>query len=199
MERVEQTETVSDQALVARCQAGEEGAFDELVLRYQQRALNVAFQVLRNHEDASEVAQDAFVNVYRHISEFRGDSEFRTWLHQIVLNLARNKHRWWKRRGKATTVSMDQPLATAEGELMREFEAPGDAPDRALVRREYVLEISAVMDQLPRKFREVLVLRNIEELSYEEIAEVLDCSIGTVKSRIARAREALRAKVKVEG
>ncbi len=198
MERVEQTEAVNDRELVTRCQEGDESAFDELVQRHQQRALNVAWQVLRNYEDATEVAQDAFVSVYRHIGEFRGDSEFRTWLHQIVLNLARNKHRWWKRRGKAATVSLDCPLPTAEGELARELASPTDAPDTALAKGEYVREIHGAMERLPRKFREVLVLRNVEELSYEEIAVVLDCSIGTVKSRIARAREALRERMQMQ-
>ncbi len=199
MERVEPTEAARDQELVARCRAGDEGAFDELVLRHQHRALNVAYQVLRNHEDACEVAQDAFVNVYRHINEFRGESEFRIWLHQIVLNLARNKHRWWKRRGRPVTVSMDRPVATADGALAREFESSEDAPDRVLVKTEFVREIGAAMERLPRRFREVLVLRNIEELSYDEIARVLDCSVGTVKSRMARAREALRGRIKTEG
>jgi RNA polymerase sigma-70 factor (ECF subfamily) len=183
---------VSDQELVARCQAGEQGAFDTLVLRHQQRALNVAYQLLRNHEDAMEVAQDAFVRAYRSIHEFRGDAAFTTWLHQIVVNLARNKHRWWTRRGRAITASLDQPLETSDGPVEPQIASAAPGPDDLALRREFLGRLDVCMGRLPRKFREVLVLRNVEELSYEEIAVVLRCSVGTVKSRIARARESLR-------
>lgn len=196
MERVTPVEEVSDQEWIARFRNGDETAFNQLVLRHQQRAFNLAYQVVRNHEDAVEVAQDAFVSVYRHIDQFRGDCAFTTWLHQIVMNLARNKHRWWKRRGRPSSISLDAPLATADGTLDRQLAAPDDPPDQTAVNVEFVDQIARAMAGLPLKFREVLVLRNIEELSYEEIATVLRCSVGTVKSRIARAREALRAQLK---
>src|SRR5207302_10426569 len=106
----------SDHELLERCRAGDETAFDELVVRHQQRAFNVAYQVLRDREDAAEVAQDAFVRIYRSIGDFRGECEFTTWLHQIVVNLARNKHRWWKRRGRDASVSLDSPVAMPDGE-----------------------------------------------------------------------------------
>ena len=192
MERVVNTEATSDRELVARCRAGEEGAFDELVTRHQQRALNVAYQVTRDFEDAAEIAQDAFVNVYRNIGTFRGECEFTTWLHQIVVNLARNRRRWWHRRGRETTISMDCPVATAEGELVREVAAATAAPDVEAVRAEYGRQLSVMLGRLPVKFREVLVLRNVEDLSYEEMAMALRCSVGTVKSRLARARDQLR-------
>ena len=185
MERVLYSEAVSDRELVARLQSGDERAFDELVVRHQQRALNVAYQLLRDHEDATEVAQDAFVRIYRSIGEFRGDCEFTTWLHQIVVNLARNKHRWWHRRGKQASVSMDCPVEM-------HLAASGDTPDVEAGNAEFVQVLSERMDELPSKFREVLVLRNVENMRYEEIAVALGCSVGTVKSRIARAREALR-------
>jgi RNA polymerase sigma-70 factor (ECF subfamily) len=194
MERVENSEavTASDRELVARCRGGDEEAFDELVRRHQQRALNVAYQLLRDHEDATEVAQDAFVRVYRSINEFRGECEFTTWLHQIVVNLARNKHRWWTRRGRQATVSMDCPVQTTDGEMTMQVAAKTDAPDAAAVKAEFVNMLNEKMAGLPMQFREVLVLRNVENMSYHEIATALDCSIGTVKSRIARAREVLR-------
>lgn len=194
MERVIPNEPseVSDRNLVERCQAGDEGAFDELVIRHQQRAFNVAYQLLRDREDATEVAQDAFVRIYRNISGFRGECEFTTWLHQVVVNLAHNKHRWWKRRGKATTVSLDAPKEGEEGPMEVQVAATTDTPDVVVVKAEFVQAISARMEALPAMFREVLILRNVENLSYEEIAVVLKCSVGTVKSRIARAREALR-------
>jgi RNA polymerase sigma-70 factor (ECF subfamily) len=191
-ERVINREEVSDRELVARCQAGDDQAFDDLVLRHQRRALNVAYQLLRNYEDATEVAQDAFVRIYENISEFRGDCEFTTWLHQIVVNLARNKHRWWKRRGKQATVSLDCPVETADGEMTRQVPATTAAPDREAVAAEFVKLLDGKLAELPQIFREVLVLRNVEEMSYQDMAMMLGCSVGTVKSRIARAREALR-------
>jgi len=201
MERVIQPDaekSASDHELLDRCRAGDEEAFDDLVRRHQQRAFNVAFQVLRDREDATEVAQDAFVRIYRSMDNFRGECEFTTWLHQIVVNLARNKHRWWKRRGRQSSVSLDSPVEMGDGEAPMQIAASGDAPDVETVKAEFVELLSRRMEELPRKLREVLVLRNVENLSYEQIAVVLDCSIGTVKSRIARAREALRDSMQEE-
>ena len=174
---------VGDRELVARCQAGNAAAFDELVRRHQGRAFNVAWQLLRNREDATEVAQDAFVRIHRTVANFRGECEFTTWLHQIVVNLAHNKHRWWRRRGRPETDTLDDD---------RQIAAPTLQPDVAAAQRELARTLSARIAALPAQFREVLVLRNVEDLSYEEIAVVLKCEVGTVKSRIARAREALR-------
>ena len=201
MERVLNPEgkaEASDQVLLERCRAGDETAFDDLVLRHQQRAFNVAFQLLHDHEDATEVAQDAFVRIYRSVDNFRGECEFTTWLHQIVVNLARNKHRWWKRRGRQASVSLDSPVKTADGEVSLQIADNTDPPDVQTVKAEFIELLSRRMSELPRKFREVLILRNVDNLSYEQIAEVLKCSIGTVKSRIARARETLRESMKDE-
>jgi len=200
MEGVVQTEPteVSDRELIARCQTGDEPAFDALVRRHQQRAFNVAYQLLRDREDATEVAQDAFVRIYRSVKEFRGECEFTTWLHQIVVNLAHNKHRWWQRRGRALTVSLDAPLETDDGAVELQMPATGGGPDAEAAKAEFVRTLSAKMAALPVQFREVLVLRNVENLRYEEIAVVLKCSVGTVKSRIARARDALRDSMKHE-
>jgi len=189
---------VSDQELLERCRTGDETAFDALVRRHQQRAFHVAFQVLRDAEDAAEVAQDAFVRIYRSVNDFRGECEFTTWLHQIVINLARNKHRWWKRRGRQSSVSLDSAWEMDGGDTPMQMAASGDAPDVEAVKSEFVKRLYGKLEELPRKFREVLVLRNVEGLSYEQIASVLGCSIGTVKSRIARAREALRESMQDE-
>lgn len=183
---------VSDRELVARCRAGDEAAFDALVLRHRERAFNIAYPLLLNCEDATEVAQDAFVKVYRTIGEFRGDCEFTTWLYQIVVNLARNKRRWWMRRGRKMTVSMDCPVETPDGEMTAQVAAATDPPDAEVARAEFVRTLEDRIANLPTRYREVLLLRNVEDMSYQKIAVVLDCSVGTVKSRIARAREALR-------
>ena len=126
---------------------GDETAFDKLVFRHQQRALNVAFQLLRDREDAMEVAQDAFVRVYRGISEFRGDSEFTTWLHQIVVNLARNKRRWWTRRGREKAVSLDGGLTTMDGDAKLQVAAADVPPDVAAVKKEFVQAVGEHLAQ----------------------------------------------------
>jgi RNA polymerase sigma-70 factor (ECF subfamily) len=190
--------STTDRELVAQAQGGDEAAFEELVRRHQHRAANVAFQLLRDEEDAVEVAQDAFVRIYRNIGGFRGECEFTTWLHQIVVNLARNKHRWWWRRGRQLTDSLDEPADTGDGEVARQVAAPTEAADVELAKAEFVRMLEREMAELPVNFREVLVLRNVEGLSYEQIAAVLRCSVGTVKSRIARARESLREAMKAE-
>jgi len=188
----------SDRELITQAQRGDDAAFEELVQRHQRRAINVAFQLLRNEEDAVEVAQDAFVRVYRSLGGFRGECEFTTWLHQIVVNLARNKHRWWWRRGREVTTSLDAPVEAGDGEMSEQVAAQTDPADVELAKTEFVRTLERNMTELPRKFREVLALRNVEGLGYEEIAVVLRCSVGTVKSRIARAREALREAMRDE-
>ncbi len=188
----EPAEKTADRVLVVRCQAGDEAAFDVLVLRHRERAFNIAYPLLLNHEDATEVAQDAFVNVYRNIRNFRGDSEFTTWLYQIVTNLARNKRRWWNRRGRKETVSMDCPAETSDGEMTRQAAVTTEAPDVEAARAEFVNTLNEKMAKLAQDQREVLMFRAVKDMSYDEIAVMLGCSVGTVKSRIARAREALR-------
>ena len=157
---------VSDHELVDRCRAGDEKAFDDLVVRHQQRAFNVAYQVLRDREDATEVAQDAFVRIYRSVGEFRGECEFTTWLHQIVVNLARNKHRWWKRRGREASVSLDSPVAMPDGEAPLQVAATGDTPDVQTVKAEFVELLNRRMDELPRKLREVLSCQQRAQLPH---------------------------------
>src|SRR5580704_12720132 len=156
MERVlnpEDMAEASDQVLLERCRAGDETAFDDLVLRHQQRAFNVAFQLLHDHEDATEVAQDAFVRIYRSIDSFRGECEFTTWLHQIVVNLARNKHRWWKRRGRQASVSLASMVETADGEVPVQTAGNTDAPDVQAVKVDFVKSFGRRMAELPRKLR----------------------------------------------
>lgn len=189
MERVVQSEgtAATDRELVKRCQAGEEAAFDELVLRHRTRAFHIAYPLLQNHEDATEVAQDTFVRVYHRIAEFRGECEFTTWLYQIVINLARNKRRWWKRRGRQQAVPLDANLAASTA-----------TPDGEAARADFLERLQLKAAELPAKFREALLLRSVEGMSYEQIAVMLDCSIGTVKSRIARGREQLREAMREE-
>ncbi len=189
-------EVAVDKLLVDRFKNGDQSAFDEMVLRYWDRIFIMVKQLLGNSEDAEEVTQDAFVRAHRGLENFRGDSAFSTWLYQIATNLARNKYWYWWRRKRDKSISFDQPLGE-EGDLTLAdvFPAEAQTPKDETVTREFVDRIAECMNMLNTKHREVLVLRNVQNLSYEEIASILNISVGTVKSRIARARSGLREKM----
>ena len=167
-----------------------------MVSRYWGRIYAMVHQLLRNPEDAEEVTQDTFIRAHRGLVNFRGESAFSTWLYQIATNLARNRYWYWWRRRRDKTVSFDQPIGgDNETTLAEVIPAELETPEDATITQEFVNRIAECMCKLSPKHREILVLRNVKNLSYEEIAEILHISVGTVKSRIARARESLRAKM----
>jgi len=186
-------EVAIDRILVDRFRSGDLNAFDEMVNRYWDRIYAMVSQLLRNQQDAEEVTQDAFIRAHRGLTNFRGDSSFSTWLYQIATNLARNRYWYWWRRKRDKTLSFDAPVS-AESETTLAEIIPADVitPEDATVTQEFVDRVAAGMEQLSEKHREILVLRNVQNLAYEEIAEILSISVGTVKSRIARARESLK-------
>ena len=185
-----------DRLLVDRFKQGDQSAFEQMVKRHWDRIYAMVNQLLRNTQDAEEVTQDTFIRAHRGLANFRGDSAFSTWLYQIATNLARNRYWYWWRRRRDQTVSFDQPIGTDyETTLAEVFPAEVETPEDATVTQEFVDRISECMSKLSPKHREILVLRNIKNMSYEEIADILHISVGTVKSRIARARESLRAKM----
>jgi len=186
-------EVALDKMLVARFKDGDEAAFEEMVSRYWDRIYAMVLQLLRNSQDAEEVTQDAFIRAHRGLENFRGDSSFSTWLYQIATNLARNRYWYWFRRKRDKSVSFDQTVGGDSDTTLAEiFQADIETPQDIAVTNEFQERVSAAMELLNVKHREVLVLRNVKSLSYEEIANQLGISIGTVKSRIARARESLR-------
>ncbi len=185
-----------DRILVDRFKNGDAAAFDEMVARYWTRIYSMVNQLLRNPQDAEEVTQDAFIRAHRGLENFRGDSAFSTWLYQIATNLARNRYWYWWRRKRDKSVSIDAPLGgDGDATLADIIPAEVETPDDIAVTQEFVARIARGMERLGAKHREILILRNVKNLSYEEIADILGISIGTVKSRIARARESLRAKM----
>ncbi len=189
-------EVALDRMLVDRFKSGDEAAFSEMVTRYWDRIYSMVHHLLRNQQDAEEVTQDAFIRAHRGLVNFRGESAFSTWLYQIATNLARNRYWYWWRRKRDKTVSFDQPVSADNSTPLSEvFAAEMETPEDATVTQEFVTCIAQGMEKLSPKHREVLILRNVKNLSYEEIAEILAISVGTVKSRIARARESLRAKL----
>jgi len=182
-----------DDLLIERIKQGDTVAYNDMVTRYWDRIYARVHQLLKNRQDAEEVTQDAFIRAHRGLENFRGDASFSTWLYQIATNLAHNRYWYWFRRKRDQSMSLDQPL-TDEGDLTLENVMPceGESPAEATLTREFVDRVSECMSGLNEKHREVLILRNVKNLSYEDIATQLDISVGTVKSRIARARESLR-------
>jgi len=189
-------EVALDRLLVDRFKGGDEAAFGEIVSRYRDRIYAMVLQLLRNREDAEEVTQDAFIRAHRGLAQFRGESSFSTWLYQIATNLARNRYWYWWRRKRDRSVSLDAPVGEDNDLTLADvIPAEVDSPDEVTVNEEFVNRISKGMDKLSGGHREILVLRNVKNLSYEEIGTILGISVGTVKSRIARARESLRSKL----
>ena len=175
-------------ALIERCVAGDESACAALVAAHQRTVFNLAFHLLGDRDEALDVSQEVFLRVFRTLSRFRGQSALRTWIYRIVVNQVRNRQRWWRRRRRADLVSLDDHLKRCgELEATREI-----LPDRLLASKETARRIWAAMERLPFDQRTALVLREIDGLRYEEIAFTLDVAVGTVKSRLTRARQALR-------
>ncbi len=186
-------EVALDRVLVDRFKSGDQAAFDEMVTRYWDRIYSMVHQLLRNQQDAEEVTQDAFIRAHRGLANFRGESAFSTWLYQIATNLARNRYWYWWRRKRDQSVSIDAPIG-AENDMTLADVIPAEveSPDDITVTQEFVDRIARGMERLSTKHREILVLRNIKNMSYEEIAAVLNLSVSAVKSLLFRARTSLR-------
>lgn len=186
-----------DRELVAKSLGGDTEALRTIVERYQERVYNVAFQMTGSHEDSLDLAQDSFLRVFRALSSFKGDSSLGTWIHRIAHNIVIDELRK-RRRRPVVAMSTDTVVITEDGEHMLEWSAPMDeAPEEQLLRAEKKREIEQALQRISPEHRSVLVMRDIEGLTYEEVAEVLGLNVGTVKSRLNRARLALREKLKV--
>jgi RNA polymerase sigma-70 factor (ECF subfamily) len=178
-------------ALIARCAAGDDEACTELVGAHQRMVFTLALNLLGDRDEAMDLSQEVFLRVFRTIAGFRAQSALRTWIYRIVINQARNRQRWWRRRHRAEQVSLDQHL-----QQFGDMESKGDVlPDRLLASKEAASRIWQAMDRLPFDQRTALILREIDGLRYEEIAFTLGIAVGTVKSRLTRARQALRAEL----
>ena len=176
-----------DQALVERVQRGDKKAFDILVLKYQHKILSLVSRYVREPNDVQDVAQEAFIKAYRALANFRGDSAFYTWLYRIAINTAKNHLVAQGRRPPSSDIDAADAERYDIGTDLHE----GDSPDRLLEKDEIEKTIYAAIDELPEDLRTAITLREMEGMSYEEIAETMACPIGTVRSRIFRAREAI--------
>ena len=176
-----------DQKLVERVQQGDKRAFDLLVQKYQHKVMNLITRYVRNPAEAQDVAQEAFIKAYRALATFRGESAFYTWLYRIAVNTAKNHLTSMGRRPPASDVDAQDAEFYDGGEAMHEVANP----EREALSDEIREEIFAAFEDLPEELRTAIRLREFEGLSYEEIAEVMACPVGTVRSRIFRARETI--------
>jgi len=177
----------SDLELVRRAQRNERGAFDLLVLKYQHKVVKLVARLLRDPAEAEDVAQEAFVKAYRALGSFRGDSAFYTWLYRIAVNTARNAIASRQRR----PLDYEVELSESEQNNVTARLQHSDTPEATVLSEEIRQTVNQAIGQLPEDLRTAIVLREIEGLSYEEIAATMDCPVGTVRSRIFRAREAI--------
>src|SRR6188472_121062 len=180
-------------SLIQRCAARDEDACAELVNEHQRMVYQLALNLLNDHNEALDLSQEVFLRVFRTIHAFRGQSSLRTWIYRIVVNQARNRQRWWRRRFRSAQVSLDQHVEQ-HGDLPAV--STSNQPDRVLGRRELAARLTTALLALPFDQRSALVLREMDGLSYEEIAFSQGVAVGTVKSRLARARELLRAELR---
>ena len=180
-----------DEDLVLRVQRGDRSAFDFLVIKYQHKIIQLVNRYVKDPSEAQDVAQEAFIKAYRALGNFRGDSAFYTWLYRIAINTAKNYLVSRSRRSSDYQVDIQDAEAIENAPQLQGMETP----ERLLLNQEIIDTIKIAIDKLPEEMRTAIMLREFEGMSYEEIAEAMDCPVGTVRSRIFRAREAIDNKL----
>ena len=178
--------------LVERCKTGERGAFDDLIRRYEKKVYNFAYRLSGNYDEANDVASETFVRVFNALRNFRGDSSFITWLFRIVTNVYLDEK---KRQRSRPHQSLEEIIELEEASVQRQIEDPGPTPEVQVQRRESTVILQDAINSLPEYQRMMIVMYHTENRSYDEIAAILDLPIGTVKSRLNRARLSLREKL----
>ena len=180
-----------DEQLVERVQRGDKAAFNLLVKKYQQKVVNLVARYVNNPGDVPDVAQEAFIKAYRALPTFRGESAFYTWLYRIAVNTAKNYLTSQGRRPPSSDVEADEAESYGGGEALQEV----STPENLALTDEIKRTVFSTIEALPEDLRTAITLRELEGLSYEEIAEIMDCPVGTVRSRIFRARDAIDKKL----
>lgn len=178
--------------LIARCKTGDRGAFDELIRKYERKVYNFAYRLSGNHEDAGDIASETFVRIFNSIGSFRGDASFLTWLFRVITNIYLDER---KRQRARPRQSLEEMIELEEATLVRQIEDPLPGPEEAVQAVERTDLLQAAIRALPEYQRVMIVLYHTESRSYEEIAELMQLPIGTVKSRLNRARLTLREKL----
>ncbi|MDK2918001.1 MAG: hypothetical protein PWQ37_734 [Candidatus Petromonas sp.] len=179
----------SEKILIERTKKGDIESFEKLIEKYQVTAFNVAYRMIGNKEDASDITQEALIKVFKSIRKFRGESGFSTWFFRIVTNTCIDMVR---KESKITTYSIDKTIETEDGSYKREISDEKNIPEQMYEKKEQKERVQKAIGKLPGKYRIAIILRDIQDFSYEEISEILDCPLGTVKSRINRGRALLK-------
>jgi len=181
-----------EKGVIDACKAGDEKAFGEIVLAYQRRVFNIAYRMLGNREEAKDLAQEVFLSIFESIKNLREEVKFEPWLIQITVNHCRNRWKYLKRRKYFQSDSLDDPIETEDGEIPRQVYVPSDNPETLLEKKMIQDLVQRGLLQLKEEQRELIVLRDLQGLSYEEIGKLFSLPEGTVKSRIHRARMELK-------
>ncbi len=178
--------------VIESCKAGDRKAFEEMVLTYQKKVFNLAYRILGNMEEAKDLAQEVFLTVFESIKAMKEEIKFESWLTQITLNHCRNRWKYFKRRHSFNSYSLEDPIETEDGEMARLFTDPSDNPEISYERKMIQQFVQRGLLRLKEDQRELLVLRDIQGLSYEEIGDLFKLPLGTIKSKIHRARMDLK-------
>ncbi|HEY8224348.1 MAG TPA: sigma-70 family RNA polymerase sigma factor [Pyrinomonadaceae bacterium] len=200
LEQVASATTAEPRALegqfIERLKRGEAAAFETLINERSGEIYGLLYRLTENGEEARDLTQETFLRAFQSIRSFRGDSDLRTWIYRIAINQARNRWRWWRRRRRDSTVSLDSPAENGRPALIATLKADNTtSPEQDTLAHERQEALRNALTSLRRVYRETVILRDIEGLAYEEIATALDISVGTVKSRLARGRQELRSKL----
>ena len=189
-------EPTQDAALIRAFHGGVKAAFDRLVLKHKDRLFNLCYRLLGDYEEANDSAQETFIKAYRALKKFRFESAFSTWLYRIAVNTCKNKLKSSAYRQKRKMVPLDNPVLANRSRPSREIQDESQSPAIELEKKERMRIIQEAINALPPEQKEVVTLRDIEGFSYEEVAEITGFNLGTVKSRLARARQDLRKKLR---
>lgn len=185
-----------DAALVERAREGDAGAYEQLVLHHQRRTFNIAYRMLGDYDEALDVTQETFVQAHRALGRFRGEARFGNWLLTIAVNQCRNRLKQWKRRARSRHDSLSEPIGEEGSDLLRELPDPSPSAVQTLEARQLERFVEEELQRLEEEFRTVLVLREVQGVAYEQIAEMLQVPVGTVKSRLHRGRALLRDRLR---
>lgn len=182
-----------EKLLIKRSKSGDVEAFEQLIFDYQKKAYNIALRIMGNQEDAKDMCQEAFIRIFKSIEGFKEQSSFSTWMYRIVTNVCLDEIR---KKKKHEAISMDSTFETQDGEMRFEVASDVDSPEEAYIRSEKKQTILRAINELNEEYKTAIVLRDIQGFSYEDIANILCCSVGTVKSRINRGRNILKDKLR---
>jgi RNA polymerase sigma-70 factor, ECF subfamily len=180
---------------IERLKRGEAAAFEELVTERSGEIYGLLFRLTENSEEARDLTQETFLRAFQSIDRFRGDADLRTWIYRIAINQARNRWRWWRRRRRDATVSLDATQGQSNQTRIATLAESGQNPEQQTLAHEREVALRAALQKVGRAYRETLILRDIEGFTYEEIATTLGINVGTVKSRLARGRQELKQKL----